>query len=171
MARFNHIELTVPKGMLDIEGKKKIVGFYRELFGWSEATIESSSKNTELSGTQRMLIERLSQPGYLILRCSPGMPDQSLILSEAEKPLDPGVGGIPPHAGLLLDSFDEVREVYAKAKEFQKNDPDVELLNETNINDPNFDGPNLGFYLRYKSPLWWDVQYLDRTRMPVVVDD
>ena len=171
MARYNHIELTVPEGTLDAEGKKKIVSFYHELFGWTEATIESSSKNTKLSEEQRRMIESLSRPGYLILRCSPGMPDQSLILSEAEKPLDLGEGGIPSHAGLLLDSFDEVRDVYAKAKEFQKNDPEVQFLNETNVNDPAFDGPNLGFYLRYKSPLWWDVQYIDRTRMPVVIDD
>jgi hypothetical protein len=171
MARFNHIELTMPKGTLDDTGKKEIVDFYHDLFGWTEATIESSSKNTTLSETQRRFIEQLSRPGYLILRCSPAMPDQSLILSEAEKPLDIGEGGIPSHAGLLLDSFDEVRDVYAKAKARQKNDPDVQLMNENNVNDPDFDGPNLGFYLRYKSPLWWDVQFIDRTRMPVVIDD
>src|SRR5262249_13768636 len=84
MARFNHLELTVPKGTLDDEGKKKIVGFYHELFGWSEATIASSSKNTELSPEQRRMLEWLQQPGYLVLRCSPQMPDQSLILSEAD---------------------------------------------------------------------------------------
>jgi len=106
MARFNHIELTVPKGTLDIEGKKRIVGVYHEPFGREDDTIESSSNNAELSETQRMLI-----------------------------------------------------------------DLDIHLLNETNVNDRRFDGPNLGFYLRYKSPLWCDVQFLDRTRMPVVVDD
>ena len=168
MARFNHIELTVPKGTLDDDGKKKIVGFYHELFGWVEATLESSSKNTTLSDEQKRMIESLSRPGYLVLRCSPKMPDQSLILSEAEKPLDIGEGGIPSHAGLLLDSFDEVREVYSKAKEMQKSDPEIQIMNDANM---DHDGPNLGFYLRYKSPLWWDVQYIDRSRMPVVIDD
>jgi len=167
MARFNHLELTVPKGTLDDEGKKRIVAFYHELFGWSEATIASSSKNTELSPEQRRMLEWLQQPGYLVLRCSPQMPDQSLILSEADQPLDIGEGGIPPHAGLLLDSFDEVREVHAKAKDLQKSDSEIGIMNDANM---DHDGPNLGFYLRYKSPLWWDVQYIDRTRMPVVTD-
>ena len=71
MARFNHIELTVPTGTLDDEGKKKIVGFYHELFGWSEATVASSSKNTTLSDEQKRFLEMLQRPGYLVLRCSP----------------------------------------------------------------------------------------------------
>ncbi len=170
MARFNHIELTVPTGTLDDDGKKKIVGFYHELFGWvrgnGRVVVE---EHRHCPTSRRRLLEMLAATAATsILRCSPEMPDQSLILSEAEKPLDIGEGGIPFHAGLLLDSFDEVREVHAKAKEMQKSDPEIQIMNDANM---DHDGPNLGFYLRYKSPLWSDVQYIDRTRMPVVIDD
>jgi hypothetical protein len=172
--RYNHLELTVPRGSLDDGGKKKIVAFYNELFGWVEALPPAPGEGVELSEQQRHFLAMLSAPGFLAMRCSPDMPDQSFILSEADVALDAGSGGIPSHAGLLMNSFEELDAVYAKIKAMQESDPEIETMNEDKMrldeHPEHTDLANRGFYLRYRSALWWDVQYIDRASMPVIID-
>ncbi len=50
--RFNHMELTVPRGMLDEQGgRAEITEFYREIFGWGAIDIPLFEQNNLLLHT------------------------------------------------------------------------------------------------------------------------
>ncbi len=87
--RFNHMELTFPKGALDDATRRDIAAFYGEMFNWPGFDVELFEKrNFLLTG------DDASQ--------------HFILLAEADKHMhSPGYD----HLGVLCDTRDEVDEL------------------------------------------------------------
>jgi hypothetical protein len=134
--RFNHMELTLPKGALE-GARADIKTFYADLFGWDALDVPI-----------------LKQTG-LLLRTDPETSQFILVTEQRAHMASPGFD----HLGLLCESRAEVDALLAKAKEWQRRDARVELKEYDDL----VTGPvtTHAFYVRYLLPIWLDVQVLE----------
>jgi hypothetical protein len=133
--RFNHMELTFPRGALDEATRSSIDSFYGDVLGWHCTPYEL-----------------FGQLGHLLL------PDagQFLLLMESDEPMaSPG----PDHLGLLLDSRDEVDALHDACTAFAVKDDRLQLMEFDDLVNPRV--TQHLFYVRYLLPLWFDVHALD----------
>jgi hypothetical protein len=134
--RFNHMELTFPRGTLTPEFRDEVDAFYGSIFGWK-------SSDTELLGQSCHLL----QPD----------PDHFILLAEGDKPMSsPGYD----HLGLLQDTRQEVDDMLAACKRFGGQDSRVQIKEYKDLEYPNL--VVHAFYVRYLLPIWFDVQVLER---------
>ncbi|HKK53449.1 MAG TPA: VOC family protein [Myxococcota bacterium] len=132
-ARFNHMELTLPQGELDLH-RKEIADFYGELFGWEAIDVPI-----------------LGQIG-LLLRTDPET-SQFILVTEQKKYMDsPGYD----HLGLLYDDREEVDALLAQAKARQALDPRVQIKEYEDLVTGGV--TTHAFYVRHLLPIWLDVQ-------------
>ncbi len=136
--RFNHMELTFPRGALDDAARRDIGAFYGEMFGWTGIDVEL-----------------FNQKNFLLLA-----PDQSndfILLAEADKHIDsPGWD----HIGLLCDTREEVDELLERAKRWRDKDDRVRI---TEFEKDLVQGPVTvhAFYVKYLLPIHFDVQSIE----------
>ena len=96
--RFNHMELSFPRGTLTKEFREDVDAFYCDVLGWD-------ALDTEVVGQSCHL-----------LRPDDG---QFILLAESGKPMSsPGYD----HLGLLMQTRDEVDSVLAECRRFQDKD-------------------------------------------------
>ncbi len=142
--RFNHMELTVPIGMIDKE-KENLVAFYGDIFGFT--------------GIEVPMVDLDVPNKYLI--SSDAEFSQFFFLAEDKTPLTLESFD---HMGFLVDEWGEVDTTLAKVQEWQKKDPRVEIMHlDADQNASSFEtGPVVThfYYFRYLLPIWIDVQYL-----------
>ena len=134
--RFNHMEITVPKGWLDGH-RDEIRTFYAEVFGFDSLDVPI-----------------LGQLG-LLLRTDPET-SQFLLVTEQSKHLTvPGYD----HLGFLHETRAEVDAVLEECKKRQALDPRIEIKEYDDL----VVGPvtTRAFYVRHLLPLWFDVQTLE----------
>lgn len=138
--RFNHMELTVPPGMLK-EEKQNIIDFYSGCFGFTCIEVPM----VELNVSDKFLIS--TDPEF----------SQFFFLAEDPKYLKPDSYD---HIGFLMDTWNEVDETFERVKEFQKRDPRVEIMHT--FEDDFEAGPVFThfYYFRYLLPIWIDVQFI-----------
>ena len=137
--RFNHMELTLPKGALADEGRADIKAFYGEIFGFEALDVP------------------IFQQEGLLLRTDPET-SQFLLLMESEKPMDsPGYD----HLGFLFDTRDEVDDKLDEVKRWQEKDDRIRIKEYDDLNTGNT--VVHAFYVRYLLPIWFDVQSIERT--------
>ena len=133
--RFNHMELTVPKGTLTDERRKELTDFYGGIFGWETRDVEI------LGGTQ------------FFMRPDEG---QFILVVESSKPITaPGYD----HLGLLMDTRDEVDHMLEQCQRFRDKDDRVELKLYEDLHTGNV--VVRAFYVRYLLPIWFDVQVIE----------
>jgi len=134
--RFNHMELTFPRGTLTTEFREEVDAFYGSIFGWK-------TMDTEVVGQ----LCHLLQPD----------PDQFILLAESDKPISsPGYD----HLGLLQDTRQEVDEILEGCRRYAEKDGRVQLKEYKDMVYPNL--VVHAFYVRYLLPIWFDVQVLER---------
>jgi hypothetical protein len=134
--RFNHMELTFPRGTLTDEYRGDIDAFYGSVFGWKSA-------ETELLG----------QSCHLLLPD----PDQFILLAESGKPMSsPGFD----HLGLLQDTRAEVDELLEASKRYRETDDRVLIREYEDLVYPNLTVH--AFYVKYLLPIYFDVQSMER---------
>ena len=134
--RFNHMELTFPRGTLTQEFRDDVEAFYGSIFGWK-------SSDTELLGQTC----RLLQPD----------PGQFILLAEGDKPMSsPGYD----HLGLLQDTRQEVDDILEGCKRYAEKDGRVQLKEYKDLVYPNL--VVHAFYVKYLLPIWFDVQCMER---------
>jgi hypothetical protein len=136
--RFNHMELTFPKGALDDATRKDIAAFYGEMFGWSGFDVE-------LFGQRNFLLAGDDGAQHFIL------------LAEADKYMQaPGYD----HLGVLCDTREEVDELLERAKRWREKDDRVKILE---FEKDLVQGPVTvhAFYVRYLLPIQFDVQCIE----------
>ena len=133
-ARFNHMELTLPKGELESH-RAEIADFYGDLFGWESLSVPI-----------------LGQQG-LLLRTDPETSQFILITEQTRHMVSPGYD----HLGLLYDSRTEVDALLERAQNWQSRDSRVEIKEYDDL----VTGPvtTRAFYVRHLLPIWFDVQY------------
>ena len=136
MPRFNHMELTVPKGELT-RSRAAISEFFRDLFGFESLDVEI-----------------LKQTG-LLLRTDPETSQFILVTEQSQHISSPGFD----HLGFLYDSRAEVDELLEKARKWRDRDPRVQIKEYEDLKT----GPTTvhAFYVRYLLPIWFDVQCLE----------
>ena len=136
MFRFNHMELTVPKGTLDAS-REEIRRFYGEVFGFDSLDVPI-----------------LKQTG-LLLRTDPET-SQFILVTEQRNHLHcPGFD----HLGFLFDTRAEVDALLEECKKRQERDPRVEIKE---YDDLVTGGTTVrAFYVRFLLPIWFDVQCIE----------
>lgn len=135
--RFNHMELTLPKGSLDDERRNEIARFYREVFGWLPLDVD------------------VAGPRSLLLRVDEEV-SQFVLVAESSRPLEsPGFD----HLGVLLDSRAEVDALRDRCRTWQQRDSRVEIRD---YDDLVQGGVTVhAFYVRYLLPIYFDVQCME----------
>ena len=139
LARFNHMELTLPEGALDEAARADIRRFYGELFGFEALDVP-------ILGQQALL-----------LRTDPET-SQFLLLTQVAEPMSsPGYD----HLGFLLDSRAEVDGLLARVKDWQGKDDRVQIKE---YEDLVTGGVTVhAFYVKYILPIYFDVQVIERS--------
>jgi hypothetical protein len=134
--RFNHMELTFPRGTLTQEFRDDVDAFYGSVFGWR-------STDTEVVG----------QMCHLLLPD----PDQFILLAESDKPMhSPGYD----HLGLLQDTREQVDDLLDGCKRYAEKDDRVQLKEYADLTYPNL--VVHAFYVKYLLPIYFDVQSITR---------
>ena len=143
--RFNHMELTFPRGTLTTEFREEVDAFYGSVFGWSGV-------DTEVVG----------QLCHILL--SEGA-QQFILLAEGKKPIQsPGYD----HLGLLFSSRAEVDEKLEQCKRYQEKDDRVQIKEYDDL--VTGDLTTRAFYVKYLLPIYFDVQALERAGEPIAND-
>jgi hypothetical protein len=136
--RFNHMELTLPKGALDDDARADIKAFYGEVFGF-----------------EALDVPIFDQQG-LLLRTDDAT-SQFLLLMESDRPMDsPGYD----HLGFLFDTREEVDDRLEQVKRWQDKDDRVQIKEYEDL----VTGATTvhAFYVRHLLPIWFDVQSIER---------
>jgi hypothetical protein len=134
--RFNHMELTVPRGTLTTERRGELTAFYGDVLGWQ-------TMDVQIVGGNQFLMR----------------PDETqfILVAEHDKPMDaPGYD----HLGLLCETPDEVDEVLEQCRRWQEKDDRMRLK----VYDDLVTGNVVvhAFYVKYLLPIWFDVQSITR---------
>ena len=134
--RFNHMELSFPRGTLTKEFRADVDAFYCDVLGWD-------ALDTEVVG----------QSGHL-LRPDDG---QFILLAEGDEPMSsPGYD----HLGLLMETRQEVDSVLAQCQRFRETDDRLRIKEYEDL----VGGPALtihAFYVKHLLPIWFDVQCME----------
>ena len=134
--RFNHMELTFPKGTFTDDFRADLESFYGGVLGWNV-----------------MATKVLKMDTYLL------QPDdgQFILLAEAEKHLEsPGLD----HLGLLMESREEVDEMLERCQRFQEKDDRLKILTFNDLITGNVIVH--AFYVKHLLPIWFDIQIIER---------
>ena len=135
--RFNHMELTLPKGQLDPRTRADIGGFCEEVFGWLPLDVEILGQNA------------------LLLRADEEV-SQFVLVAESARPLAaPGYD----HLGMLLDTRAEVDATLERVRKWQEQDERVQIKEYADL--VQGDVTVHAFYVKYLLPIWFDVQCME----------
>jgi predicted enzyme related to lactoylglutathione lyase len=134
--RFNHMELTFPRGTLTTEFREEVDAFYGSVFGWQGV-------DTEIVGQLCHIL--LSEDAR-----------QFILLAESGKPMQsPGYD----HLGLLFSTRDEVDEKLEQCKRYRDKDDRVQILEYDDL--VTGDLTTHAFYVKYILPIYFDVQSME----------
>jgi hypothetical protein len=131
---FNHVALSLPAERLGAEGRKEIVDFYGEVFGWEETPTQT------IDGRRLVLMAH----SY----------EQFVFLIADDQPL---AGPRLDHFGLSVGSLDELHAAHARAVAYRERDDRVDVI------DPDVEDHQVlklhNFYVGYLLPLMVEVQH------------
>jgi hypothetical protein len=135
--RFNHMELTVPRGTLDAEMRADLTAFYGDVLGWQTSDVEI------VGGTQ------------FLMRPDDG---QFILVAEHDRPLQaPGYD----HLGLLCDTREEVDDILEQCRRWQEKDDRMRLKVYDDLEMSTV--VVHAFYVKYLLPIWFDVQSMEHS--------
>jgi len=135
--RFNHMELTLPRGTLTREFRAEVDAFYGGVFGWK-------GLDTEVVG----------QLCHLLLPD----PDHFILLAESDTPLSsPGYD----HLGLLQDTREEVDRLLEECERYAEKDERVSIIRYEDLVYSELTVH--AFYVKYLLPVYFDVQSMEHT--------
>ena len=135
---FNHVAMSMPADALDEKGRKEIVSFYSDVFGWQELPTETVDRH------------RLVMMAYRV--------DQFVFLIADDNPLTaPGLD----HFGMGVATEAELDEFLARAKAYQERDDRVRVIDKQVEHHPGITLTNC--YVGYLLPLMVEVQHFAYT--------
>lgn len=131
---FNHVAVSVPADQLDDRGRKEIVDFYSDVFGWNEIDMMTLDR------------KRLVLGAYLL---------EQFVFIHAED--DPMRAPKMDHFGMGVATEEELDTFLARAKAYQARDERVRIIDK---HTDDFERLSLvSFYVGYLLPLMVEVQY------------
>lgn len=132
--RFNHVAMSVPADLLDEAGRRAIVDFYSEVFGWQELPTETIDRKRLVLSAWRY--------------------DQFVFLIADNPPMScPRLD----HFGIGVDTMEELDTFLARAEAYRARDERVEIIDKKTDHHPGLDLTS--FYVRYLLPMMVEVQH------------
>src|SRR5690242_12952588 len=107
LPRFNHVGLSLRPDQLDDAGRKEIVDFFNDVFGWKEIDM--------------LTVDRMR----LVLQCY--TVDQFVFIHGEDEPL---AGPRLDHFGLRVFTMDELDGMVTRAKAWAERDERVDLIDK-----------------------------------------
>ena len=133
--KINHVAMSVPPERLSPEGRKEIMAFYNDVFGFNE--FEMMAKDGE-----RMVINT-------------GPMQHFIYLHGEDPPMDcPRLD----HFGYSVETLEEFDEIYDKAVEWSKRDDRVDLV-EKQVENLEGAVEMTSFYVGYLMPMMIELQH------------
>ena len=135
---FNHVAMSVPADLLDESGRKEIVAFWDEVFGFTEMPTMSIDRKR------------------LILSCVHW--DQFIFLIADDEPMTcPRMD----HFGLSVGTLEELEGVQSRAEAYRERDPRVDLIDLHTDDQGRIKIHSL--YVRYLLPMMCELQWWEFT--------
>jgi hypothetical protein len=132
--RFNHVALSVPADLLGNQGRRELVGFYSQVFGWQEYPTETIDRKRLVLGV------------YAV--------DQFVFLIADD---DPMRAPRMDHFGLGVGSMEELDTFYQRAIDYRTRDDRVHIIDKQTEQHPGLSISN--FYVGFLLPMMVEVQY------------
>jgi hypothetical protein len=136
--RFNHVAMSMPADALDESGRKEIVEFYREVFGWEELPTLTEDRH-------RLVLQAYTYEQFVFL------------IADEPHMTCPGLD----HFGMSVGTGEELDEILARSKAFAARDDRVEII-DRKVDDYGMLKLH-SFYVRYLLPLMIEVQHFEWT--------
>jgi hypothetical protein len=114
--RFNHVAMSVPADLLDEHGRRDLVDFYSNVFGWQELPTETVDRHKLVLSAYRY--------------------DQFVFLIADDTPM---VCPRLDHFGMGVGSMQELDDLLASAKAYREKDDRVELIDKKTEHHPGLD--------------------------------
>ena len=139
--RFNHVAMSIPADLLGEDGRRDIVRFYDEVFGWKELPTET------VDGKKLVLSAYTYEQFVFLIADDPPMTAPRL-----------------DHFGMSVGTEQELDDILARAKAFQAHDDRVDIVDKE-LTDHGMLAIT-SFYVRYLLPMmveiqWWDFKKRD----------
>jgi hypothetical protein len=132
--RFNHVALSVPADLLAEQGRREIVDFYSQVFGWQEYPSETVDRKKLVLGAYAF--------------------DQFVFLIADDEPMR---APRMDHFGLGVASEEELDTFYARCVDYQRKDPRVDVIAKNVEKHPGL--TLTSFYVGYLLPMMLEVQH------------
>ncbi len=134
--RFNHVAMSLPSDLLTPESREEITRFYGDVFGWEE-------------------LPQMTEDGRrLVLSCYTY--EQFVFLVSDDQPM---VAPRLDHFGMSVASEAELDEMLDRAKEHQKRDERVDIIDKK-VDDHDVLAIT-SFYVKYLLPMMVEIQWWD----------
>ncbi len=139
--RFNHVAMSVPSELLGEDGRRDLVHFYDEVFGWKELPTET------VDGKKLVLSAYTYEQFVFLIADDPPMSCPRL-----------------DHFGMSVETEQELDDMLARAKTFRTRDDRVDIV-DREVTDHGMLAIT-SFYVRYLLPMmveiqWWDFKKPD----------
>jgi hypothetical protein len=134
--RFNHVAMSLPADLLGDEGRRDIVHFYDEVFGWKELPTETVDR------------EKLVLSAYTY--------EQFVFLIADDPPM---TAPRLDHFGMSVATEQELDDMLGRAKAFHARDDRVDIVDKE-LTDHGMLAIT-SFYVRYLLPMMVEVQWWD----------
>ncbi len=139
--RFNHVAMSVPAELLGEDGRRDLVRFYDEVFGWKELPTET------VDGKKLVLSAYTYEQFVFLIADDPPMSCPRL-----------------DHFGMSVETEQELDDMLARAKAFRTRDERVDIV-DREVTDHGMLAIT-SFYVRYLLPMmveiqWWDFKKSD----------
>lgn len=133
--------MSVPAELLGERGRRDIVSFYSEVFGWAELPTETIDRRRLVLGAYRV--------------------DQFVFLIADDEPMRaPRLD----HFGLGVATMEELDTFYQRARDYRGRDPRVDIIDKSTEQHPGLSITS--FYVRYLLPMMVEVQFFQYDAAP-----
>ena len=134
--RFNHVAMSVPAELLGEDGRRDLVRFYDEVFGWKELPTET------VDGKKLVLSAYTYEQFVFLIADDPPMACPRL-----------------DHFGMSVATEQELDDILARARAFRARDDRVDII-DREVTDHGMLAIT-SFYVRYLLPMMVEVQWWD----------
>jgi hypothetical protein len=134
--RFNHVAMSLPADLLGKEGRRDIVRFYNEVFGWKELPTETVDR-------KKLVLSAYTYEQFVFLIAD----DPPMTCPRLD------------HFGMSVATEQQLDDMLAQARAFQAHDDRVDIVDKE-VTDHGMLAIT-SFYVRYLLPMMIEVQWWD----------
>jgi hypothetical protein len=134
MPRFNHVAMSVPSSLLEPDGRKELLDFWGEVFGWQEFPTET------VDGQKLVMMAYSFDQFVFLIADEPAMSCPRL-----------------DHFGMGVATMEEFDEYYDRVRRYAERDERVDVIERKAEVYPGLTLSS--FYVRFLLPLMLEVQH------------